>query len=209
MGRKSFIIHLDSLDILDEMTDEQAGKLAKAWKAYHKGEELDLEADIKMAFIPFRNQFVRDEEKYVKIVERNRKNGSLGGRPENEKDKKPKNPPKPKEPKETEKTQSVIPEYEEFYNYAVSNAENLDNEKIELKYKSWKENDWKDGHNVKIKNWKTKLLNTLQYLKNDKGSSNKNATGVGSTKSSATYNRSNAIDTAQTLFSGGNSTTKD
>lgn len=205
MARKSFIIHLDSLDILDEMTDEQAGKLAKAWKAYHKEEELDLEADIKMAFIPFRNQFIRDEEKYVKIVERNRKNGSLGGRPEIEKAKKPNNPTKPKE---TEKTQSVIPEYEEFYNYAVSNAENLDNEKIELKYKSWKENDWKDGHNVKIKNWKTKLLNTLQYLKNDKAS-NKNPTGVGNTKSSATYNRSNAIDTAQTLFGGRNPTTED
>ena len=189
---------MDSLDILDEMTDEQAGKLVKAWKAFKKGEELELENDIKMAFIPFRNQFLRDDEKYEKIVARNRQNGSLGGRPEGKTEPTPK---EPKKPNETQKTQSVIPDYEEFYNYAVSNAENICEEKIKLKYKSWVENGWKDGKNVAIKNWKTKLLNTIQYLKSD--GKQKFTTG---TKTSATYSKSKAIDTAQTLFGGSNRT---
>ena len=198
MAKDSFIIHLDSLDILDEMTDEQAGKLVKAWKAFKKGEVMELDNDIKMAFIPFRNQFLRDDEKYNKIVARNRQNGSLGGRPEGT----PKpTQPIPKEPKKPKETHSVIPEYEEFYEYALSNAENICDEKIKLKYKSWVENGWKDGKNVAIKNWKTKLLNTIQYLKSD--GKQKFTTGA---KTGATYSKSKAIDTAQTLFGGSNRT---
>ena len=33
------------------------------------------------------------------------------------------------------------------------------------KYESWKENDWKDGHGNKIKNWKTKFKNQIPFLK--------------------------------------------
>ena len=35
-NRKSFIIHKDSIEILDKLTDEQAGKLFKAIKFYQK-----------------------------------------------------------------------------------------------------------------------------------------------------------------------------
>jgi hypothetical protein len=33
-----------------------------------------------------------------------------------------------------------------------------------LKYDSWDLNDWKDGYNKTVKNWKAKLNNTLAYL---------------------------------------------
>ncbi len=36
---------------------------------------------------------------------------------------------------------------------------------LKTKYESWKENNWKDGHNVPIKNWKLKIKNTVPYLK--------------------------------------------
>ena len=49
-----------------------------------------------MAFLPFKNQFIRDGESYLKTVERNKANGSKGGRPKN-----------PLKPKETQKTHSV------------------------------------------------------------------------------------------------------
>ncbi len=35
MERKSFIVYLDLLDSLDELSDAQAGKLFKTIKAYH------------------------------------------------------------------------------------------------------------------------------------------------------------------------------
>lgn len=70
--RKSFLIHIDSLDILDELTDEQAGQLFKAIKSHQLGEEVELPSLIKIAFSPFKNQFARDDEKYKKLCEKNR-----------------------------------------------------------------------------------------------------------------------------------------
>ncbi len=70
--RKSFVIHIDSLDILDDLTDEQAGKLFKAIKANQLGHEIELDCITKIAFSPFRNQFIRDNDKYEKLCEKNR-----------------------------------------------------------------------------------------------------------------------------------------
>lgn len=68
------------------------------------------------------------------------------------------------------------PSLENFKNYAIEKAElkniNLDIEKLELKYESWKANNWKDGNNNQIKNWKSKILNTIPYLKSDKKDTN-------------------------------------
>lgn len=66
--KKSFIIHLDMLCVLDELTDEQAGRLFKAIRNYHCDNEqnehlLANDAFAKIAFVPFKNQFIRDDEK--------------------------------------------------------------------------------------------------------------------------------------------------
>ena len=82
--RKSFLIYIDSLPVLDDLTDDQAGKLFKAISAYHKDEELELDSLTKIAFSPFKSQFIRDDEKYQRIVERNKNNGLKGGRPKTE-----------------------------------------------------------------------------------------------------------------------------
>jgi len=79
--KKSFILHLDSLEILNELTDEQAGKLLKACYEYNIGIDPKLDTLTKMIFIPFRNQFNRDLEKYQDTCEKNKLNGSKGGRP--------------------------------------------------------------------------------------------------------------------------------
>lgn len=91
--RKSFIIHKDSLTVLDELSNEQAGLLFKAIKAYQTDEDIELDSLTKIVFSSFKAQFVRDDEKYQKIVERNTNNGSKGGRPKTEAN--PKNPLKP------------------------------------------------------------------------------------------------------------------
>ena len=74
-NRKSFIIHNDSLDILDQLTDQQAGKLFKAISCYQKTGRINQDDQlVKIAIIPFINQFKRDEEKYLNIIERNKIN---------------------------------------------------------------------------------------------------------------------------------------
>jgi len=58
-----------------------------------------------------------------------------------------------------------IPEFSEFLAYAVSQVPNVIQQEVKLKYDSWIVNDWKDGNNKKIVNWKSKLNNTLPFLK--------------------------------------------
>ena len=79
--KKSFIIHLDSLEILDELTDDQAGKLLKAFRDYHHEKDLKLDSILRIVFVPFKLQFQRDNDKYEGTVVRNSLNGSKGGRP--------------------------------------------------------------------------------------------------------------------------------
>jgi hypothetical protein len=78
--KKSFLLHIDSLDILDDLTNGQAGVLFKAIKAHQNNEEFDLDSIVKIAFSPFKNQFARDDEKYTKTCERRAIAGSKGGK---------------------------------------------------------------------------------------------------------------------------------
>lgn len=78
--RKSFVLHKDSLDILPDLTDDQAGKLFKAIHAYQIDEETKLDQITKMVFLPFKNQFIRDDEKYLETCERRAIAGSKGGK---------------------------------------------------------------------------------------------------------------------------------
>jgi hypothetical protein len=104
MSKKSFILHKDSLKILDDMSDEQAGVFIKLIYKYQKTGKVETDSfAMKMALAPFLNQFARDEEKYQRICKRNKANGLGGGRPKNpDKPKKPSglfgNPEKPKKP---------------------------------------------------------------------------------------------------------------
>lgn len=79
--KKSFIIHKDSLTILDKLSNEDAGKLFKAIKSIQEGTETEHELLIQIALEPFIQQFKRDNDKWEGIKERNSINGSKGGRP--------------------------------------------------------------------------------------------------------------------------------
>lgn len=57
-----------------------------------------------------------------------------------------------------------IPEFNEFLAYAIEQKPKVDNNLVKLKYDSWVVNDWKDGNNNNIKNWKSKLNNTLPFI---------------------------------------------
>ena len=114
--KTGFILHLDSLAVLDELTNEQAGILFKAIRDYNLGKEPELDFAMKMAFLPFKNQFVRDSVKYDGVCERNKINGAKGGRP--------------KKPKETEKTQVVLEEPKKADNKNDNKNDNENNNNI-------------------------------------------------------------------------------
>ena len=57
-----------------------------------------------------------------------------------------------------------IPEFSEFKNYVLLKEPRIDLQALKFKYDSWIENDWKTGKNNNITNWKTTILNTIQYL---------------------------------------------
>lgn len=70
---------MDSLCILPEMTNEQAGIFIKA--IYHfqsTGEILPLDFGMKMAITPFLNQFIRDDEAYADVCEGKSLRGKIG-----------------------------------------------------------------------------------------------------------------------------------
>lgn len=79
--KKSFVIHKDSLCILDRLSDEQAGKLFKAIRDIQNGIEPTDDILIQIALEPFVHQFKRDDTKWHDTAERNAKNGAKGGRP--------------------------------------------------------------------------------------------------------------------------------
>ena len=68
------------MDILPDLTDEQAGKLFKAIYAYQIDQEEQLDQITKLVFLPFKNQFLRDDAKYKETCERRAAAGSKGGK---------------------------------------------------------------------------------------------------------------------------------
>ena len=70
---------MDSLTVLDHLTDDQIALLFKAIRSFHQGVEMELSFDMKMVFLPFKNQFIRDGVKYQETVNKRVASGKLGG----------------------------------------------------------------------------------------------------------------------------------
>lgn len=111
--KTGFILHFDSLNVLDELTNEQAGILFKAIRDYNLGKEPELDFAMRMAFLPFKNQFIRDGDKYEERCKTNKNNGLKGGRP--------------RKAKETEKTELVNEEPKKPYNKNNNKNDNNNN----------------------------------------------------------------------------------
>ena len=97
--KDSFIIYTSFYGPIKMLSDKQLGRLFRALFDYQIEGSTQVDADIQMAFAFFKNQMDIDEGKYQKVVQRNKQNGSKGGRPTREEN--PKNPMglnKPKKP---------------------------------------------------------------------------------------------------------------
>jgi hypothetical protein len=71
--QKGFVIYGDVRAVVDELTDEQTGKLFKAMIAYFTtGKAPKFDGVLKYVWIPIRQQMDRDKEKYDAKCEKNR-----------------------------------------------------------------------------------------------------------------------------------------
>jgi len=160
MTKKSFILHVDSLGILDELTDEQSGQLFKEIYNYHnpkKPKETEITQMVKLAFYPFKSQFDRDLQTYENVVKRNTNNGKLGGRPKKINPEKPKKADNDsvsdndnKKDKDKDITIQSVIDYFSINGYSEDSARKF--------YNYYKETNWVDTNGKKIKNWKQKAI---------------------------------------------------
>ena len=72
--RTSFILHFDSLEVLNELSKEQIADLFIAIRDYNLWKEINLSWLMKAVFVPFKNQFDRDLKKYNEKCEVNAEN---------------------------------------------------------------------------------------------------------------------------------------
>ena len=76
--QKGFVVYGDYKAIVDELDDEQAGKLFRGMLNYFvSGEEPKFQDVLKFVFIPIKQQMDRDGNKYAKKCERNRQNAKM------------------------------------------------------------------------------------------------------------------------------------
>ena len=177
--KKSFLIYVDSLDILDELKPSEIANLFLAIKAHHKGEHFELDSITRVALKPFLIQWERDSERYEQTCNRNKLNGLKGGRP-------PKNPNNPMGSNETQITQSVILKPKKADSDSDSDSEresDIKKKTIQKKFqpptledvKSWfiengstaeagakawqyyTDGNWNDSKGQPVKNWRQKM----------------------------------------------------
>lgn len=117
--KESFILYTEQAEIINELTDEQAGQLLKAIYKYANGEETELAGITKLAFIPIRQQIDRNAEKYEAFKEKQAENGKRGGRP-----KKLENPKNPTLLKENPKNPTVFSKTQKSLNVNVNVNDN-------------------------------------------------------------------------------------
>lgn len=101
MNKESFLIYKSFYEPIKFLDDEKLGKLFRAIFEYQINKIECQDMEIRMAFEFFKNQFRLDDEKYQKIVERNKENGKKGGRPK-QNEENPKNPVGLKKPKKAD-----------------------------------------------------------------------------------------------------------
>ena len=76
------IIYPGHYELMDELTNEQAGLLIKTIGRYHRGEDITIsDVLVKGIWLGIRHDFKAQKEKYEETCERNQKNGKKGGRP--------------------------------------------------------------------------------------------------------------------------------
>lgn len=186
-NKKSFIAYVDWGETFSALPDDKAGQLVKHLFDYvnDKNPETD-DVLIKAVFANIKQQLKRDLIKWEGISSQRSDIGRIGGIKSGEA-----RQSKTKQTKQVlqkrsktkqnehvtvtvndtvtvkEESKNTLPPFEDFKSYALENEPLVNLKSLELKYKAWIENNWRDGNGKKISNWKSKLLNTIPYLNNN------------------------------------------
>jgi len=177
--KKSFILYADLINTVKLMPTDKAGELFMHILKYVNDENpKPIDLMVELVFEPIKQQLKRDlvkfEQKKVQWSEAGKRSAEV------RKAKKDERTLTNVESRSTDSTVNVnvsvndnvinnnIPTFEDFKMYAWSKKKDVNMEALKLKYESWVENGWKDGNDKPIKNWKTKILNSLPYLKERK-----------------------------------------
>lgn len=72
--KDNFLLKKSQKEVFEQLTDEEAGKLIKGIFQYATTGENKLEGYLNIIFIPIRNEIDKNEERYIKVCERNKKN---------------------------------------------------------------------------------------------------------------------------------------
>lgn len=188
-GKKSFIAYSDWKDTFDELPDEKAGQLIKHIFAYVSDENPQTDDFIiKAVFANIKNTLKRDLKKWEKQQSQRVEAGKRSAEIRKQKATSVERALNSVHETERNSTVSVnvsdnvsvnvsdnvdnklsinIPSFEDFKKHAESKEPKIDLRALKLKYDAWVENGWKDGNDKKIKNWKSKLTNTIQYISID------------------------------------------
>jgi hypothetical protein len=169
--KTSFLLHLDSLDVLDALTPEQCGHLFMAMRDYNLTGSMPDDPMIKLALMPFLNQWKRDLVRFDKVCERNRANGMKGGRPKNPlgflgTQENPQEPKKAERENEKEKenekeresiksTRFASPTLDEVKEFFKENG--YTTEAATKAFTYYNEAQWRDSRGHTVKNWKQKM----------------------------------------------------
>ena len=98
-GKNKIIVYADWIDVFEELENDEAGLLIKHFFRYVNDLNPELnDKYLKLAWLPIEKTLKRDLKKWVEYIDKQKLNGSKGGRPK--KPKKPigllENPTKPK-----------------------------------------------------------------------------------------------------------------
>lgn len=79
--KDSFILYTEQREVINKLSDEQAGRLIKAIYEYVETEKMpELDSLLDIVIIPFKQNLDRNKEKYNKISEIRAKAGAKGGK---------------------------------------------------------------------------------------------------------------------------------
>ena len=79
MKPKAFKLYSDNMDIVNELSNEEAGELLKAIVNYvNTGEEIQTSRAVKLVFIPIKQQIDRDFASYEEVCEKRASAGKKG-----------------------------------------------------------------------------------------------------------------------------------
>jgi hypothetical protein len=182
--KKSFLLYCDLIHTVSKMPNDKAGVLFKHILQYVNDENPTTEdLIIQLTFEPIKQSLKRDLQKYenirLKNIENankrwNKKNATAyDGIPNDTKNAVSDSVSVSVSDSVSDSVNDILlkketkeykPTFENFKIYALEKEPTVSLSALKNKYDAWEANDWRNGNDKPIKNWKSALLQTMPYI---------------------------------------------